>query len=84
MGSTIRISQKDRLKLETLSRALGKKSLTKTFSEIIHFVDKRREEFLMSRREKQEEEPLLKLLENAGDFGRTDARRVDEYLYGEK
>ena len=84
MGTTIRVSQKDKLKLETLSRTLGKKSLGKTFSEIIRFVDQGCEEFLMSQRAWQEDEPLLKLLKNAGDFGKMDARKVDEYLCGEK
>ncbi|MBK5190887.1 MAG: hypothetical protein JJE19_05270 [Methanosarcinales archaeon] len=31
---------------------------------------------------KEEEEPMLLLLESVGHYGKTDARKMDKYLYG--
>ncbi len=85
MGSvTIRIAEKDKIKLEALSRAIGSRSLGEAFSEIMNFVEKRRDEFLASLKKREGEEPMLRLLREAkGRYGKTDASRVDEYLYGE-
>lgn len=80
-GTTIRISQRDKLKLEALAKAIKKNSLGEAFSEIIRFIDRRREEFLMSQKGGGPE-PMLELLKSARGYGKTDARRVDEYLYG--
>ncbi|NOZ59985.1 MAG: hypothetical protein GXO66_10510 [Euryarchaeota archaeon] len=81
---TIRIAEKDKIKLEALSRAIGSRSLGETFSEVMNFVEKRKDEFLASLKRRKGEEPMLRLLREAkGRYGKTDARRVDEYLYGE-
>ena len=82
MGAVIRISEKDKIKLESFSKVLGKKSLGKTFSEVIQFVEKRKDEFLSERLIKEGEEPMLELLRSTGRFGKSDSRRVDEYVYG--
>lgn len=80
-GTTIRISKKDKLKLQAFARALGKKSLGDAFGEIMKFIEARREEFL-GRGEERKEEPMLSLLERSGRFAGTDARKVNRYLYG--
>lgn len=36
----------------------------------------------ISEKDKKGEEPMLELLKSTGRFGKSDSRRVDEYLYG--
>ncbi|WP_456474629.1 hypothetical protein [Candidatus Pyrohabitans sp.] len=85
MGSvTIRISEKDKIKLEALSRVIDTRSLGDTFSEIMDFIDRRKDEFITSTKKEGKEDPMLRVLREAkGKYGKTDAGRVDEYLYGE-
>ncbi len=82
-GTTIRIAQRDKLRLKALSNALGKKSLGATLSVVIEFVEKKRDE-LLEQVGGGKEEPMLTLLKDSGDYGKTNARKVDEYLYGEE
>jgi hypothetical protein len=80
---TVRISEKDKVKLEALSRAINHPSLGSTFGEIMNFIDKRRDEFIASLKKKKREDPMIDLLREArASYGKTDAKRIDEYLYG--
>ncbi len=80
-GTTIRISRKDKLKLQAFARALGKRSLGDAFGEIVKFVETKREEFLGMDRARGKE-PMLLLLERSGRMARTDSRKIERYLYG--
>ncbi len=85
MGSTtVRISEKDRLKLQTLSKALRSRSLGSTFGEVLKFVESRKEEFLSSLKKVEKEDSMVALLREAkGKYGKTSAKKVDEYIYRE-
>ncbi len=82
-STTVRISDRDRLKLEVFAKALGEKSLGSTFSELLRFVENRKDEFLASMRKGEKIDPMVALLYEArGEYGKTSAKKVDEYLYG--
>lgn len=82
MSTTVRISEKDRLRLEALSRAIGGKSLGETFGEVMRFVDQRREEFLREFRIGEGEDPMVAFLKEAkGSYGKT-GEKLDEHIYG--
>jgi predicted nucleotide-binding protein (sugar kinase/HSP70/actin superfamily) len=81
---TIRISEKDKIKLEALSKAIGSQSLGKTFAEVIRFVDERKDEFITLLKKNKKEDPMVTLLREArGKYEKTSAKKIKEYLYGE-
>ena len=72
--TTIRVSVEDKRKLERLSKKLGK-SLADTLRFAIEVAEREVEEF------KGELDKVLSTLKYAKDVGRTNAEKVDEYLY---
>jgi len=73
--TTIRISAEDKRRLEVLSKKLGK-SLADTLRFAIEVAEKEFDRF------EGDLDRVLSTLKYAKDVGETDAKKVDEYLYG--
>jgi predicted DNA-binding protein len=73
--TTIRISVEDKKKLEKLSRRLNK-SLAETLRYAINVAEKETDEF------RGDLNAVLSSLKEAKDVGKTNAEKVDEYIYG--
>lgn len=73
--TTIRLSVKDKEKLEKLARKLGK-NLSETLRYAITVAEKESDNF------RGDLDKVLSTLKHGKDIGATNAERVDEYLYG--
>ncbi len=75
MYTTIRIRVKDKKRLESLAKKLGK-SLSETLRIAIEIAEKEMDKF------KGDLDGVLSTLKYGKDIGETNAEKVDEYLYG--
>ena len=73
--TTVRLSEEDKRRLEKLSKKLNK-SLAETLRFAISLAEKEVNKF------KGDPEIVLSSLRYAKDIGKTNAEKVDEYLYG--
>jgi len=72
--TTVRLSEEDKRRLEKLSKKLNK-SLAETLRFAISLAEKEVDKF------KGDPEIVLSSLRYAKDIGKTNAEKVDEYLY---
>ncbi len=75
--TTIRISFKDKERLQRLAKLMGCKSLADTLRYVLDIAEKEIEKY------KVDPSFVLTSLKHARDVGETNAEEVDKYLYGE-
>ena len=75
--TTIRLSLKDKKRLEKLAKLLGGRSLTDTLRYILDIAEKELEKYDVNI------DTVLSSLKYGKDIGETNAEDLDKYLYGE-
>ncbi len=74
--TTVRISIRDKERLERIARLLGFRSLASALRYLLDVAERELEEY------RGDLNAVLASLKHAVDVGETSAERVDEYLYG--
>ena len=75
--TTIRLSLKDKKRLEKLAKLLGGRSLTDTLRYILDIAERELEKYDVNI------DTVLSSLKYGKDIGETNAEDLDKYLYGE-
>ena len=75
--TTIRLSLKDKKRLEKLAKLLGGRSLTDTLRIVLDIAEKELEKYDVNI------DTVLSSLKYGKDIGETNAEDLDKYLYGE-
>ena len=75
--TTIRLSLKDKKRLEKLAKLLGGRSLTDTLRYILDIAERELEKYDVNI------DTVLSSLKYGRDIGETNAEDLDKYLYGE-
>lgn len=75
--TTIRISKKVKDSLKRFAKKIGAKSLSQALKEAIKIAEKEYDHFSGNI------ELVLQSLNKSKDIGKTNAEKVDQYLYGE-
>jgi len=73
--TTIRISTKDKNRLERLAKLMGCRSLAEALRKIITIAEYELDKY------QKDLAIVLQSLRHAKDIGETDAEKVDEYIY---
>ena len=76
--TTIRLSLKDKERLEKLSKLMGSKSLAETLRYVLDIAEREFDKYGASL------DSVLSALKYSRDIGETNAKDVDKYLYGEE